>query len=240
MPLLHRAKRALTTALIATACIAACVTAIVYAPTAAYAEHAESKTASKALVIAARAGNADLVRFSLAEGATPNATDPATGETALMLATRADSQPSIDALIAAGANLNLVDNVNGFSALMHACLASKRQTIYSLLEAGSDTNVSGLQRGLTALMLCASRRGGYATVADLIGAGARVNQRALDGWTAAMAAAERNRTRVLRLLLANRASVSAVTDDGRSALAVAVDRGYGESATRARWPDVRH
>jgi len=73
----------------------------------------------------------------------------------------------------------------------------------------------------------------------LAAAGAKVNARSRDGWTALMAAAGSKNPSAVRLLLAAGADVNARTKDGRTALMASERAGNGEITALLRKAGAR-
>ncbi len=76
---------------------------------------------------------------------------------------------------------------DGYLPLHQAARAGHRPILLLLLDRGADPNAAAPGSGVTALMLAANR-GFSDSVRSLLAAGADVNARAADGWTALEAA----------------------------------------------------
>ena len=92
------------------------------------------------MFLAARTGNAPIVRLLLEAGAKPSVTT-STGTTALMLAAGSGRIEAVGALIEAGADVNRKDLVNGQTAVMFAAALNRAEAIAMLAAGGADLNV---------------------------------------------------------------------------------------------------
>lgn len=181
-----------------------------------------SQEANPVLLLASRNGGVGIVRKLLAKGALPNAASRS-GITALMQAARSSQTEIASALIAAGARLDLRDARRGYSALMHAAEQGNESVLNVIVEAGADVNQADTERGLTALMLAANRLTGFPMLLDLLAAGADINYRAMDGWTALMAAVAQKNNDAIEVLILNGAELLTQTNDKRNALSIAAE-----------------
>jgi ankyrin repeat protein len=86
--------------------------------------------------------------------------------------------------------------------LMRAAVEGDLKAVQQVLSAGTESSVNALdQGGQSALILaCQSQKPSASVVKALIGAGANVNLRSRNGYTALTWALARNQTEVVRLL----------------------------------------
>jgi ankyrin repeat protein len=177
------------------------------------------------LMLAADIGSAEITRLLLGAGgaASINAKDKQ-GKTALMYLPRYPESKSDVArvLVTAGANVNEV-NEAGQTALMSASVAGSTEVTRVLLESSAAVNVKDKQ-GMTALMY--SAKSASADISKvLIEGGASINEKDARGWPALMYASaafySNSGPAVVSLLIAARANVNAVNEDGQTALMLA-------------------
>jgi ankyrin repeat protein len=200
------------------------------------------KDGSTALIGASVWGQLEVVNALIAAGADPNLVEK-DGSTALMAASRSrwGKIEVVKALIAAGADVNI--KIKGGAvrntALMSAACDGHLETVRTLLAAGANVNAKN-QYGDSALM-GASGEGQIEVVEALIAAEADVNiKRELDGYTALISAAYHGHLETVRTLLAAGADVNAKSDEGDTALLVAVVNRHTTVAEllRANGPDI--
>jgi ankyrin repeat protein len=141
--------------------------------------------ARTALMCAAEAGHAEIVRVLLEAGADPNQTD-VIGFTALALAAENHSLRTVQILVVAGAAVNQVVT-HGNTPLMLACQKGDAEIAEVLLTQGADAATANRDRE-TALMNAAAA-GSLPLVSLLIEHGTDVNAVSKDGRTAITLAA---------------------------------------------------
>ena len=117
----------------------------------------------------------------------------------------------VERLLVAGADASVTGR-GGESAITLAAQRAHDTVLRTLLAAGASANTLLGHGGNSALTLAASARTGYDSCVLLIGAGARVDHAAADGFTPLMAAARQCVSRTLELLIINGAPVDAVWD----------------------------
>jgi ankyrin repeat protein len=93
------------------------------------------------LELAARHGNAELIRLLVAAGADPNAVD-AVGETMLMSAVRSGEPAAVELLLELGANVNQRDSEFQQSALMFAARAGFDDIADLLITGGAEVDAT--------------------------------------------------------------------------------------------------
>jgi ankyrin repeat protein len=161
------------------------------------------------LMIAARSGNADIVRMLLARGANSKARESSLGETALMWAAAANQAEAVRVLIERGADPNERSNKLAFpkdrfglegvttvlprgdwTALMYAAREGSLDAARALAAGGADLNAADPD-GTTALVL-AILNGHYDTAAMLAERGADPNIADSAGMAALYAAVDMN------------------------------------------------
>jgi ankyrin repeat protein len=178
------------------------------------------------LVRAAARGESDVVEELLRGGAHPNESDDE-GWTALHAAAAFDHAQIVSRLLQAGAAVDPRDG-EGFTPLMGAAKAGAT-VIAALLNAGADPMAQDPNTGWLPLYWFADH-GNLAGIRLLLDAGADIDARdSPDGETALMAATDHCHVECVELLLSAGADAS-LTSDGRTAAAMAADRGYRELA----------
>jgi ankyrin repeat protein len=176
-----------------------------------------------ALMLAAGAARADLVRALLGAGAEVNAVN-ARGGTALMYAATAGDPQTAGMLLSHGAAVNARAE-NGWTAVTLAAATGRASVVRQLLAAGADANIADLY-GWTPLMRAVdSDRAGVVRVL-LRNSSVRVNARDDQGETALHHAAARGSLEMARLLLAHGADARATDAAGRTPAIVAAGEGH--------------
>ncbi len=162
---------------------------------------------SSAILLAARGGNATIVKILLALGTDPNSVKGAESSP-LEMAIMSGNIKVVETLIENGADVNVRDSRGGHP--IHLAAGQGHADILSLLIAsGADPDSKYAYFGATPLMIAADN--GFLEAARvLIGAGARVNVRGKLNWdrTPLMLAAENCSKEMVELLLANGARVN--------------------------------
>jgi ankyrin repeat protein len=198
------------------------------------------------LMIAARGGRVDLVRFLLENGAQIDARN-VPKETALIAAANrlgdrdgnfpvieplhTDKDKVVEVLVAAGADINASD-VNGDTPLILASRYGRIEVVRFLIGSGAELNLRN-RSGETALLTAVGRLGYYVTnetdngkiIELLIDAGADVNARDQGGNTPLIIAANAGIVSHVRLLLERGADVRLKNHAGGTALTAASDPG---------------
>jgi ankyrin repeat protein len=154
------------------------------------------------LGLAARNGNASIIKQLVTAGADPN--DPRhavnAGETPLMRAARSGQVDAVQVLLDAGASSNATETWNGQSALMWAAAEGHVPVVQTLIEHGADIRArSG--SGATPLLF-ATRKGSVDAVRVLLAAGSDVNAQRPDGATPLLVAVINGHEDLVDLLLA--------------------------------------
>jgi ankyrin repeat protein/Tfp pilus assembly protein PilF len=179
------------------------------------------------LADAARCGDDEMIRASLAYGANVNAQEK-DGTTPLMAAIVNDRASTVETLLALGADVNARTS-DGTTALFLASGRGQTDMVNMLLSKSANV-MAKRNNGGTALFSAASR-GHVKTMQTLIEKGADVQARDVNGATALMVAAERGHTGAVQILLAAGSNVNTAADSmGNTALMVACYSGRTETA----------
>lgn len=203
------------------------------------------------LMLASRNGDAAMLQLLIGHGADLEARDHA-GETLLMAAARSGDAATISLLLQHGADPEARDTAYQQTALIHAARAGQPAAVAALLEGGADvlaasrigeeppfrpnggTRGEGVEKapergmraaipgGKTALHF-AARDGHAAIVAQLLEAGADINEVDPNGITPLIYATSNNRMEVAQLLIERGADIAHLDWYGRSALWSAID-----------------
>ena len=167
-----------------------------------------------ALMIAAQAGDASLVRVLLDRGADPNARN-ANGGTPLMHAAMSGDPGIVESLIAAGAELDAAAKL-GWSALLLAAAKGNAAAADVLLRSGAQPNQADTY-GWTPLMRAVSGNHAAAVNVLLASPDVDINAREETGATALHVAAQYGYAGMAARLLESGADSGAVNDRGLSA-----------------------
>jgi ankyrin repeat protein len=166
------------------------------------------------LMIAVRAGAVDVVEALLGRGADVNANEPSHQQTALMWAVSRGHDRIVQRLLAAGADVNARSRV-------------RRRTVQLNTRYGDQNTVRGVTEidlgGFTPLLF-AARSGTVESTAQLLAAGANVNDKAPGGTSALVMAAHSGNGAVAAFLVERGADVN-TADAGYTALHAAILRG---------------
>ncbi len=178
-----------------------------------------------------------------------------TGASMVLFATYVGQRAVVDALVEGGAVLDIHDaaatgdlsrvkelvagdpalanaySAEGYPPLGLAAFLGHRDVVEFLLKAGADANAVGRnENAFTALTGAVA--GGHPEVVELlVDHGADVNHRYEGGtFSPLLSAAAEGDPRIVRLLLEHGADASARTPDGKTPLALAVEKGHREAA----------
>ena len=176
------------------------------------------------LLVAARDGQAEVVRSLLEDGVDVNAAR-GDGLTALHLAAEGGHRAVAEALVAAGAAVDAGTRIGGYTPLQMAARSGHGGVVLHLLEAGADPNARTTNSGVTALHLAAGATGGEPALAALLDHGADPNARESSaGQTPLIFAAAANRAAAVTALLAAGADPGITTTVVDVLPALALDR----------------
>jgi len=184
-----------------------------------------------ALMAAAAAGDAALVRRLIALGAHVHQRNRG-GGTALMLAAQHGREAAAAALLDAGASVD-AQGAKGWTALHVAVLKGRADTAALLLARGADPNVRDMH-GWTPLMRAVAGERERTAQVLLDAVGTDVDARSDDGLSALHVAASLGRSALARALLARGADPRSRDALGRTPLEVAEAQGHGEVAALLR------
>jgi ankyrin repeat protein len=176
-----------------------------------------------ALVRAAEGGRVATVRALLKKGADVNARD-GYGRTALMLAAARGHAEVVKLLLAAGGDPNLIavsfhaGDLTALTVAMDAGPERRAEIIDALLAGGAHLNPADASR--TPLMRAVEKRD-LPLMKLLLGRGADVNRKNLQGLTPLMAAAVEGSPDAVTFLIGAGADVNAQNNNGKTALSLA-------------------
>ena len=176
----------------------------------------------------AQQDNMRVLELLLDAGMDPNSKGDS-GETALMEAALNGHHALVTLLLTRGADVSLTDS-DGLSALHRAAAGpTSYQCVEILLDHGADPHAKNLNGEtpiasavLIPLTNSTVEENNLRTVKALLERGADVNTRFLRGFTPLMRAAIVGNPDMVRLLLDNGADVTAMSDDGKTAKAIAL------------------
>ena len=179
---------------------------------------------------AAHAGNVARLQTLAAAGADLNARD-GNGRTPLHVATFARQRDAIRALAGLGANLQLLD-ADRYDAVTIASVADDEATLRMLLSLGASAKLVTSRYDGTAL-IAAAHLGHEGVVRQLIAAGAPLDHVNNLHWTAVIEAivlgdGGPRHQRTLQALVGAKANLELADRQGRTPMALARSRGYGE------------
>ncbi len=181
---------------------------------------------------AAQRGDAAAIRTLASERNNVDARD-AYGRTPLHVATFARQREAIRALVEAGADLHLLEN-DRYDCVTIAAVADDEETLRLLLALGASAKLVTSRYDGTAL-IAAAHLGHDGVVRQLIAAGAPLDHVNNLHWTAVIESivlgdGGRRHQATLRALIDAGASLQIADRQGRTPLALARGKGYGEMA----------
>ena len=184
------------------------------------------------LIEAARSGDADAVRSSLAQGVDVNGAR-GDGMTALHSAAEGGQTAVVELLLAQGAAVDAKTRIGSYTPLHLAAGGAHAPVVELLLKAGGDPNAVTTTSGVTPLHLAAAAIDGAETVATLLRHGGDPNAReASAGQTPLMFAAAENRAAAIRELMRHEADPRITTEVVDVLYSFAVDRAAGQLLNR--------
>ncbi len=138
--------------------------------------------------------------------------------------------PRVKALVAGDPTALASFSSDGFPPLALAAYMGRTETVEYLLAQGADVNQVGKNRGrFTALTGAVSARQ-REVVERLLAAGADPNYWYQGGFTPVLEAAANGDLPILELLVAHGGDLSAETEQGKTAVAFALEKGHPETA----------
>jgi len=179
------------------------------------------------LMLAAKAGQFEVVKAYVNAGSDVNLTQNSTGNMAIHFSTERGHYMTSDFLIKSNSELNHF-NRRGYTPLLHAILGKHYQIAEQLLISHANPNATkgDTADGYTALMM-AAQVGLIESVELLLKYNVDTDiQCALNGDTALMIASVTNQTGIVELLLSHNVSVDMRNDLGYTALSFAAMRGH--------------
>jgi uncharacterized protein len=178
------------------------------------------------LLVAARNSDMPGVERALKDGASPDARNRL-GETALVIGLKKKDTVLAKAMLDAGTDVNIAA-VNGITPLMAASYAGLTDVVGSLLGRGADPAPSD-RLGKNAITYAAGE--GHADVVkQLLAKGVDANAVYTNDLTALMWAAGYGRTEAAKVLLAAGANAALKDNRGKTALDIAREGGYAQTA----------
>jgi ankyrin repeat protein len=178
------------------------------------------------LLVAARAGDQPGAARALVDGASPNARNRV-GETALVIAIRNEHPALAMDMVVAGTDVNL-GAVNGVTPLMAAAHAGQSDIARALLAKGAD--ITAFDRLQKTAMIYAAGQGHTDVVVMLLRAGIDPNAVYVHELTALMWAAGYGKTDTVLALLDAGAKAGLKDDRGKSALDIAREEHFPDTA----------
>ena len=179
------------------------------------------------LMMAAKAGQYEIVKSYVNAGSNINLTQNSTGNMAIHFSTERGHYMTSDFLIKSNSELNHF-NRQGYTPLLHAIVGKHYQIVEQLLINHANPNVTkgNTVDGYTALMM-AVQVGLIESVELLLKYNVNTNtQCALNGDNALMIASVTNKTDIVELLLKHNASINLKNNIGYTALTFAAMRGH--------------
>ena len=160
-----------------------------------------NKGGGTALIIASDNGENEIVKLLIAKGANVNAIDTI-GTNALMFAAESGYTDIVKTLLAAGANINAQDTY-GWTALMYASKKADSALIQTLIDGGANIALRTNEKdNKSDALIIASAYGNLNAVKTLIAAGANINTKDKNGWSAMHWASGMGHKEVVDALLA--------------------------------------
>ena len=182
-----------------------------------------------ALMVAARHGQADLVRRLLQAGAGVNVRSD-NGGTALMFAALGTSPPTLDLLLSAGAEVNAAGGFE-WTALMIATVKGDSVAVQRLLAHGAEVNRTDIY-GWTPLMRAAFEKRSGVVSALLESPSLDMHARNEVGATALHLAALSGSADIVEALVSHGSSTRVEDDEGRTPAQAAAQGGHSALAAR--------
>ncbi|XP_059066953.1 protein VAPYRIN isoform X1 [Cryptomeria japonica] len=173
------------------------------------------------LHIAAIRGNSEIVQDLLDSGAIVDAKN-STQKSPLLEAAFHGHVETVKTLLSSGANTEIAD-ARGHTALHVAASGNYVQILNFILFSGANINAQDIE-GKTPLYLSVIDRH-LESVQLLVGAGANVDAKDKDGWTVIHCAAACGYLDIIKVLLVS-GNKYARTNDGKTALGLALDKGH--------------
>ena len=170
------------------------------------------------LYLAAKSGNAELIKNLLRAGADPNLALQI-GETPLMTAARSGTVEGVQQIIAAGADVNANEKSRGQTALMWAAAQGHVEVARALINAGANLEIRSKVR--PRLMFAQASNGGAFDQGI-------VEQ--LGGYSPLLFAAAQGHVKVGQLLIRSEADINVLGGNGASPLVVATHSGHPDFA----------
>jgi len=187
--------------------------------------------AEDTLAITAVAGDVEGVQRFIREGAEIDTadTDYYSVYPLLLRVARKGHAPVLNVLLNNGVDVNSQDR-HGYTALMESARKGHVEAVKLLLDRGADVNAQN-NVGYTALVEAAGS-GHLGILKMLLDRGANVNANATGrwAWTALMNAAWKGNSEAVKCLLDKGAELNVQTEDGRTALKIAQEKGYAKIA----------
>lgn len=180
------------------------------------------------LMMAARHGNADVVKCLLAAGAKVNTVNKSNNDTALIIAARNDKANVVDLLVKAGADMKIRNHDSDADALMAATMTASLEAGKILLAAGANANAKNCIGG--SCLGIAAERGYYDFALLLLMFKAEVNTATNTGYTPLMGAAENGHLELVKLLMRHGANLTPKDHKGNEAYTYAKMKGHEDIA----------
>ena len=186
-------------------------------------ESTDEKILLKAMLLASRNGQLEIVKYLVEHGADLNAKDE-DNETAFILASKCGHLGIAKFLVETGADVN-AEGKFGWTALIYASRRGNLEMVKYLVENVANVN-SKYDKGWTALMF-ASENGNLEIVKYLLQNGSDVNAKYENRWTALMYASRRGHLEIVKYLVEYGADVNSKYDnDSMTVLMLASENGH--------------
>jgi|SRR5579884_2045525 len=182
------------------------------------------------LMMAAKNGNAEMIRLMLDAKADVNETS-ANGTTTLMFAAASGDAASVQLLLDRGADVNAKDITNGQTAVMFAAAGGRTEAVKLLAQRGADLNaITKVSQIIPMAERYKKLTNGKGT-RQITGEGGRSDITAMGGMTALLFASREGQIGVVRELVAAGANLNEVNGaDGLSPLTSAIINGHFDVA----------